>query len=75
MSGDIGVVVRVDESQETYRGGCLDGSCCCVLLADDLGFLMPVVLMKKAACAELTLTSPWEILHFLKDLMQDASTT
>ena len=58
MGVAVGVVETVESSLETYRGGCRDGRCCCVLLADDLGFLMPAILMIKAAFAEVSVMSP-----------------
>ena len=74
MGVAVEAVETVESSLETYRGGCLDGPCRCVLLADGLGFLMPVILTIKAAFAGVTAISPLEILQCLKVLIQDAST-
>ena len=71
----VGAVETVESSLEAYRGGCLDGPCCCVLLADGLGLLMPDILTIKTAFAEVSVMSQLEILQCLKVLIQDASTT
>ena len=51
LSREILMADQVDEtvesSLETYRGGCLDRSCCCVMSADALGFLISAILTLK----------------------------
>ena len=41
----VDVVASVESSLDTYSGGGKDGRCCCILLAVNLGLLMPAMVV------------------------------